>query len=171
MPPSPAGRASAPAPADEDSSAAGERIAPEAAEQAEILPLEEKAGPAAEAAPGSLPAWTDILRVCSEQGAPAWLLPLLRKTTAQWRDGRLVLTPSDPFAAQRLQDSTARDLLRAALAAFRTPPPPLDIAPPLRQETSPRSREELRLELAGHPLIQELERNFGARIIDCGRLR
>jgi DNA polymerase-3 subunit gamma/tau len=156
---------------DKASPAAGEEIAPEAAENAGPLPGKEKAEPAAGAASGFPPDWTDILRICAEQGAPAWLLPLLRKITPQWRNGRLVLTPSDPFTAQRLQDSAARDLLRAALAALRTPPPPLDIEPPPRQETSPRSREELRRELAGHPLIRELERNFGARIIDCGRLR
>ncbi|MDR2076866.1 MAG: hypothetical protein LBP61_08080, partial [Desulfovibrio sp.] len=118
----------------------------------------------------SQPDWPAILRVCADQGAPAWLLPLLRKVTAQWRDGRLLLTPPDPFTAQRLQESAARDLLRAALAVLRTPPPPLEIGAPLREESSRQSQEEIIRELSGHPLIQELERNFGARIIDCGRL-
>jgi hypothetical protein len=110
------------------------------------------------------------LRVCAEQEAPAWFLPLLRKVSAQWRGGRLTLLPPDPFTAQRLQESAARELLRAALTVLCPPPPPVDIAPPLREESSGQDREKLRRELAEHPLILELERNFGARIIDCGRL-
>jgi DNA polymerase-3 subunit gamma/tau len=129
------------------------------------------AAPAAGSARTSRPDWPSILQACADQNAPTWLLPLLRKVTARWREGRLCLIPADPFTAQRLQDSAARDFLRAALAALCPPPPPVDIDPPTRVETSRQSREELRRELSRHPLIQELERNFGARIIDCGRLR
>jgi DNA polymerase-3 subunit gamma/tau len=134
-------------------------------------PPKDASSPSAAPGDGALPDWPAILQACSDQGAPGWLLPLLRKVSAQWRDGRLLLLPPDPFTGQRLQESAARDLLRAALAVFCAPPPPVEIGLPVREESTRQDREELRRELAGHPLIQEMERHFGARIIDCGRLR
>ncbi|MDR2161340.1 MAG: DNA polymerase III subunit gamma/tau [Desulfovibrio sp.] len=135
------------------------------------LPEAPQPRPSGERQIPALPDWPDILRACAAQESSSWFIPLARKVSAQWQEGRLLLLPPDPFTARRLEEPAAQDVLRSALASLCSSPPLLEIAPPADAGPPRRSQEELRREIARHPLVRELEKIFAARIVDCGQSR
>ena len=112
--------------------------------------------------------WQTIFSLVEGLELPPWLMPLLRRTQAAWREDTLVLSAQDEFSAERLHDPQARKALDRLLAAWCGAAPALDIQAPL---VARKSREELQAEIMRHPLVKEMQTRFGARIVDYGQMR
>lgn len=111
--------------------------------------------------------WANVFSLCGDLALPPWLAPLLRRIQASWRADVLVLKVQDTFSAERLNDPPAREALHRLLTAWCGAVPVLDI-----QIVAParKSREELQAELMQHPLVKEVQTQFGARIVDYGQI-
>ena len=140
-------------------------------EQADILPVavEKEAVPASgPALPKKDADWQDVFSLAEELALPAWLTSLLRRAQAGWQGNVLMLTAQDAFSAGRLRDPQAREALERLLAAWCGVVPALDIQAP---EVARKSREELQTEIMQHPLVKEMQAQFGAKIVDYGQMR
>ena len=169
--------------ADKSGADADTRDVPQSGFPAEALSGERKKGqenpfpPPAEEdfspGPNSVPLkkdsdWQTIFSLAEGLELPPWLMPLLRRTQADWRENTLVLSAQDEFSAERLHDPQAREALDRLLAAWCGSVPALDIRAPL---VARKSREELQAEIMRHPLVKEMQTRFGARIVDYGQMR
>ena len=114
------------------------------------------------------PAWEEILAECARREAPPWFAPLAQRISAVWREDRLVLAPQDAFTGQRIQDPISREILDAALAALCGGVPALEVLEPVSDR---KDRDDLKKEVYEHPLVLEMQKSFGARIVDYGQLR
>ena len=140
---------------------------------AELSRLEEKVSAQASGAQAAslwdpLPDWSAIFRVCADNETPPWLSSLLRKVSAEDENGTLVLTAEDAFVADRLRTAEAVERLGPVLEVWCGRIPEVRI---LASEKGRKSREELKAEVLGHPLVKEVESRFGAYVIDYGQLR
>ena len=133
--------------------------------------------PSAEALPAESPNpaplkkgedWQTIFSLAEGLNLPPWLVPLLRRAEASWNEDTLVLTAQDEFSAGRLKDPQAREAIGRLLAVWCGVVPALDIRAPT---TVRKSREELQADIMSHPLVKEVQAQFGARIIDYGQMR
>lgn len=115
-----------------------------------------------------LPEWEGVFRICAEREAPPWLPSLLRKVGAEDENGVLVLTAEDSFVAERLLDAGTKPHLESVLKDWCGQVPAMRIQ---ASERGRKSREELREEVLGHPLVKEVEARLGAYVIDYGQLR
>ncbi len=112
--------------------------------------------------------WQDVFSLAEELAIPTWLTSLLRRARAGWQGDVLVLTAQDTFSAERLRDPQAREALERLLAAWCGVVPALDIQAP---DVARKSREELQTEIMQHPLVKEMQAQFGAKIVDYGQMR
>ena len=112
--------------------------------------------------------WQDIFSLAEELALPSWLISLLRRARAGWQGEVLVLTAQDAFSAGRLRDPQAREALERLLPAWCGAVPALEIRAP---EVARKSREELQAEIMRHPLVKEMQAQFGAKIVDYGQMR
>lgn len=124
--------------------------------------------PSAQAPLKPLPEWEGVFRICAERETPLWLPSLLRKVSAEDENGVLVLTAEDSFVAERLLDSGTKPHLESVLTVWCGQVPAMRIQ---ASERGRKSREELREEVLGHPLVKEVEARLGAYVIDYGQLR
>ena len=140
-------------------------------ERAEVAPMaaeKEAVSASAPALPKKDVDWQDVFSLAEELALPSWLISLLRRAQAGWRGDVLVLTAQDAFSAERLRDPQAREALERLIAAWCGAVPALDIQAP---EVARKSREELQTEIMCHPLVKEIQAQFGAKIVDYGQMR
>jgi DNA polymerase-3 subunit gamma/tau len=112
--------------------------------------------------------WRTLFSLADSLDLPAWLMPLLRHTEADWQEDVLTLTVQDSFSAERLREPHARAALDRLLSLWLGAVPLLEIR--VRGEAR-KSREELRAEILRHALVREMQTLFGAKIIDYGQIR
>jgi hypothetical protein len=123
--------------------------------------------PEAGAAARAIPGWPDVIAMSQEMDLPAWLPPLLRRFEGTLEGDRLLLTTESELSAERLADGEAKRLLNDLFVKMcgRTPEIRVQTVAPKRK-----TRDELRAEILGHPLVQQAEHRLGAAIIDFGSL-
>lgn len=117
---------------------------------------------------GSLPEWDAVFASCAAKAAPSWMNALLHRITARWQGEELTLEAQDDFTIDQLSTPQRRAVLEPILAHWCGALPPYRIIGP---EKKPKSREELRENILGHPLVKEMEERFGARVLDFGQMR
>lgn len=143
---------------DDAQPAAGDRVV-------EVAPEE---GEAACAQKVIFPEWDAVFASCAAKAAPSWMNSLLRRITARWQGEELTLEAQDDFTIDQLSTPQRRAVLEPILAHWCGALPPYRIIGP---EKRPKSRGELREDILGHPLVKEMEKRFGARVLDFGQMR
>ncbi len=152
----------------------GNMTDPEEGDPEDFLPEEPEAKvsaplPAVQpAASGPKPDWQAVVRHCKDAEAPAWFLSLAAHMESEWSGDTLLLIPHDTFTSEQMQEPEAAGILRAALTALCGAVPSLECRPPV---TVRKTREQMQQEIHSHPLVQEMQRHFGARVLDYGQIR
>lgn len=137
-------------------------------EDAAVEDTDAERSSSAQAPSKPFPEWEGVFRICAERETPPWLPSLLRKVSVEDENGVLVLTAEDSFVAERLLDAGTKPHLDSVLKEWCGEVPAMRIQ---ASERGRKSREELREEVLGHPLVKEVEARLGAYVIDYGQLR
>jgi len=116
----------------------------------------------------SEPDWDSIFTLCEAKSAPPWFVSLLKRLNARWEHGTLCLEASDAFTLDRLHEPQIRARLEETLADWCGAIPAFTL---VAQKALVKSRDDLKAEVVQHPLVREVQENFGGYIIDYGQLR
>jgi DNA polymerase-3 subunit gamma/tau len=106
--------------------------------------------------------------LCEATDQPSWLISLLRRTKIRREGNSVTLTAPDEFILDRIKEREIFSHMERLFLDWCGVVPDLELAEPgIRRQ----SREEIKGRVLEHPLVREIQSQFGGYIIDYGQIR